>query len=388
MVEFAGVVHLPISGDVNSLTLFASMLSGTLRAWPEDMDPSDAVTEAVEHGVAPLLARRIGREPQRWPAAFVEGLDRALRGEVALAAIRERAITAVLDALTAGGVRALVIKGAHLAHTVYESAYLRPRRDTDLLIAETDQERTREILERSGDTYVPHVSGSLVMPQFHYRREDRSGVADQLDVHWRLTVPQAFDALPLLDELWERSTPISALGPAARAPSLADALLIACVHQAAHHSDGCALKWIVDVQRLAERLSVREAESFVERATRARVCAVAGRPLSLAHDLLGARLTPPLHSLANEPVGNDELSAAYLSPVGSVRGLTLDLRALHGWSARTRLLREHLFPPRAYMRAYAPHTRWPMPALYFRRIVHGAARWLAAATTTRAAGSG
>jgi Uncharacterised nucleotidyltransferase len=363
---------------MNNLTLVAAMVSGTLRAWPEEMDPGDAVAEAVDHGVAPLVARTIGRTPQMWPPAFIEGVDRAARGEVALAAIREPALAAVLNALAAGGVRALVIKGAHLAHTVYESAYLRPRQDTDLLIAETDRNRTREILEACGYAYVPHISGSLVMPQFHFRREDPSGVADQLDVHWRIAVPQAFCALPLLDELWERSTPIPALGPAARGPSSRDALLISCSHQAAHHSDGCALKWIVDVQRLAERLSDREAESFVERATRARVRAVAGRALLLARDLLGARLAPPLAALADLPLDTRELSAAYLSPVGPVRGLALDLRALSSLRARTRLLREHLFPSPAYMRASASNPRWLMPALYVRRIVTGTAKWLAA----------
>jgi hypothetical protein len=361
---------------MTSLTVFAAMLSGRLRGWPEEMDPIDAVAEAVEHGVAPLLAAKIGRAGNGWPAAFVDGIDRAARGEVALAAIRDPALSAILDALSAGGVRALVIKGAHLAHAVYDAAYLRPRRDTDLLIAETDIECTREILERGGFQRVPHVSGAFVMPQFHYRRDDRSGATEHLDVHWRLAVPHAFSALPLLDEVWERSTPIAALGLAARGPSLADALLIACAHHAAHHSDGCALKWIVDVQRLAERLSDGDAERFVERATRARVRAVAGWTLSLARDLLGARLPTTLASLAGESVATRELSAEYLSPVRPVQGLALDLRALDGWSARTRLLLDHLFPPPAYMRASAPDRRWPLPALYVRRAVTGAARWL------------
>jgi Uncharacterised nucleotidyltransferase len=357
-------------------TLFAPMLSGALRAWPEEaQDPGEAVEEAIAHGVAPLLAQTIGRGERGWPAPFAAGLVAATRGEIALAGIRERALTGVLEALAAGGVRVLVIKGAHLAYVLYESPELRPRWDTDLLIDEADRERTREILERRGYAYVPHVSGSLVMPQFHFRREERSGAADQLDVHWRLVVPHAFSALPLFSELWNRSMPIPAFGPRVRGPSLADALLIACAHQAAHHSEWRALIWVVDVQRLAERLSSGEAEWFVERATRARVRAVAGRALSLARDLLGARLPPPLASLAREPVDMAEPSAAYLSPVGPIQGLALDLRALDGWSARTRLLREHLFPPRAYMRAYAPDTRWPLPALYVRRAVTGAARW-------------
>jgi hypothetical protein len=362
---------------VTSLTVFAAMLSGALRDWPDGMDPLEAVGDAVEHGVAPLLAT-LGRARERWPAPFVDGLNAAARGELALAAVREPGLAAVLDALAAGGVRALAIKGAHLAHAVYDSAYLRPRSDTDLLITESDIERTRGILERCRFDRVPHVSGTLVMPQFHYRREDRSGAIEHLDVHWRLAVPHAFSALPMLDELWERSTAIPALGPAARGPSLADALLIACAHQAAHHSAWRALIWIVDVHRIAERLSDGEAEAFVERATRARVRAVSGRALSLARDLLGAHFPPPLVSLAAEPVDAGEPSAAYLSPVGPVRGLALDLRALSGWSARTRLLREHLFPTPTYMRAYAPGSRWPVPALYLRRMVSGAARWLTA----------
>jgi hypothetical protein len=363
---------------VNSLTLFAGMLTGTLRGWPDGVDPDDAVGEAIEHGVAPLLAAKIRRARETWPAPFVDGLDAARRGELALAAVREPTLLAVLETLAAGGVRALVIKGAHLAHAVYDAAYLRPRCDTDLLIAEKDIERTREILERSGFERLPHVSGALVMPQFHYRKDDRSGATEHLDVHWRLAVPHAFSALPMLAELWDGSSSIPALGPAARGPSLADALLIACVHQAAHHSKWRALIWVVDVQRIAERLSDCEAERFIEHATRARVRAVAGRALSLARDLLGARLPGSLASLATEPVNPGELSAAYLAPVGPVRGLALDLRALSGWNARTRLLREHLFPSPTYMHAYASGSRWPVPALYLRRMVSGAARWLTA----------
>ena len=137
-------------------TLFAPILSGALRAWPEEApDPGDAVEEAIAHGVAPLLAQTIGRGARGWPAPFAAGLVAAARGEVALAGIRERALTGVLEALAAGGVRVLVIKGAHLAYVLYESPELRPRWDTDLLIDEADRERTREILERLGTPTCP-----------------------------------------------------------------------------------------------------------------------------------------------------------------------------------------------------------------------------------------
>ncbi|MGH9315351.1 MAG: nucleotidyltransferase family protein, partial [Vicinamibacterales bacterium] len=247
-----------------TVALLAAILCGAATSWPgEAPDPEDVVEAAVAHGVAPLLARAIGRAGGAWPRAFFDGLADAARGETALAVVRERALTPVLEALGAGGIRVLLIKGAHLAYAVYESPEFRPRSDTDLLIDETDRDRTRAILERLGCAPVPHVSGELVMPQFHFRRDDRSGAAHHLDVHWRLAVPQAFSALPALADLWDASMPIPALGPTARGPSLADALLVACAHRAAHHSAASALIWIVDVQRIAERVSETEAARFV-----------------------------------------------------------------------------------------------------------------------------
>jgi hypothetical protein len=56
--------------------------------------------------------------------------------------------------------------------------------------------------------------------------------------------------------------------------------------------------------------------------------------------------------------------------------LAADLRALAGWRARARLLREHLFPRRDYLRTLEGRLgNAPAPLLYARRIVRGASRW-------------
>ena len=56
--------------------------------------------------------------------------------------------------------------------------------------------------------------------------------------------------------------------------------------------------------------------------------------------------------------------------------LISDLRALSGWPSRLRLLREHIFPPRAYMRAaYGTTTDGWLPVLYIWRVARGAAQW-------------
>jgi hypothetical protein len=365
--------------------LLARILRGDVNTWPPDApDPAEAVRIAEHQGVAPLLSRTIGRDTDAWPRVFVEGLRTAAHAQTALALARRAELVRVLRCLMGTKVRALVIKGAHLAFTVYESPELRPRLDTDLLIDESDVDRARDAFARLGYRVVPHVTGTLVMPQFHMLREEPSGFSHQFDVHWRLAVPQAFSELPLLSELWERSAPVASLGPGARGPGLPDALLISCAHRAAHHSEGGLLIWIVDVQRIAERLTEAEAAEFVERASRARITSVAGQALALARDLLGANLGTPLAALADAAPDPGEPSAPYVSHVGAVRGLAIDLRSLTGWRPRFRLLREHLLPPPAYMRgAYAPDSRWPLPALYLRRAVVGAARWLSAGRGSR-----
>ncbi len=70
-------------------------------------------------------------------------------------------------------------------------------------------------------------------------------------------------------------------------------------------------------------------------------------------------------------------SAIYLDDgLRKVDILMSDLRCLPSWRARLRLLREHLFPPAAFMLAsYAVSNRPALPFLYAHRILGGAARW-------------
>jgi hypothetical protein len=56
--------------------------------------------------------------------------------------------------------------------------------------------------------------------------------------------------------------------------------------------------------------------------------------------------------------------------------LLSDVTALPDWRARARLVKEHVFPPAAYMReAYGISGRGWLPALYIWRFATGARRW-------------
>lgn len=57
-------------------------------------------------------------------------------------------------------------------------------------------------------------------------------------------------------------------------------------------------------------------------------------------------------------------------PPGSPANARPDLRALPGWRAPTRLLREHLLPSADYMRIKYAGVDHPLPVLYLRRILN------------------
>jgi hypothetical protein len=57
--------------------------------------------------------------------------------------------------------------------------------------------------------------------------------------------------------------------------------------------------------------------------------------------------------------------------------LISDLRSLPTWRQRTRLVREHLFPPPGYvLQHYGARSAALLPAYYLHRLVAGAGRWL------------
>lgn len=111
---------------------------------------------ALVHGVAPLLADRLGGGPA-WPR-----LDRGLRGYLAeqldLNSRRMALILADLAeiqrAASAAGVELLPLKGAALAASYYPAPGLRPMADLDLLVRPADERRLAATMAELGFALV------------------------------------------------------------------------------------------------------------------------------------------------------------------------------------------------------------------------------------------
>ena len=296
---------------------------------------------------------------------------RSVAGEL----VRAHEIAQVLESLAGRQVFPILLKGTALAYTVYLSPSMRPRLDTDLLIARDHVAATREVLSRRGYIEATMTDGEFVFGQFPMAKVDRWGVEHVFDIHWRISSQSLFASVLTYDELDADAIMVPALGAYARAAASAHALLLACVHPVMHHRNTERLIWFRDIDLLVRRMSNEELDRFVHLALRKRMARICAHQLSIAveqhHSPVPAMVMTRLRSASSA-----EPAAVYLRPHRRWHHeLLWNLRNLPSWSDRRQLLREVLVPNAEYMlEAYRLGSggRLLLPVLYAHRCAYGA----------------
>ena len=368
---------MPEAGDTLSETLLASALRGQRLPTPPRAEWAELLASADEHGVLPLLADAAAAA--RWDPDLLAAMRPSVAAEIALSLVRERELGRVLASLATAGITPLLLKGAHLAFTLYPSPDRRPRLDTDLLIREKDRDRLKSCLASLGYSPTPHVTGEVAFTQFHYRRIDESGASHALDIHWRIAVPKLFADRLTYDDLRRDAVAVPRLGPHALAPSPPFALLVACLHRTAHHGTTTRLLWLYDIHLLATTFSDRDWHTVVERAELCGLSPVIAAGLEHAAARLGTPSPPSVlgRLRAASVVIEPDMLAFLRGAPSQIQVAASDWRRISGASARLQFLREHLFPPASYMRhRYHLSSRAVLPFLYAHRAVTGAVKWL------------
>jgi hypothetical protein len=341
-----------------------------LTGAPEALTP-EILAAARRHRLLYLLAE------MGLPVGTAPELPRELRQAAALDALEETDLRGLLDALAAGGVKALVLKGAALAHMIYPAPHLRPRVDTDLLISRGELEAAERVFTSQGWSRPAERSSELAAAQRHYVKPGPASAPRHLDVHWRIANTRLFGDALSFDELWTRAVPVPALGAGARAARLTDALLVASLHRVAHHDDDVDLLWLWDIHLLASRLSAEDHVELVATASRAGLTGVCAHGLDLVSAAFGTAAAAPLAArLRAAGRGRTEPASQFIGGVRRITMLRTDLAALDGWQPRLRLIAEHVFPSRRYMRTLYPG--WPDGLLwmaYADRVARGAPGW-------------
>lgn len=360
-------------------TLLAA-LRGESPAWPWDPAGGPAAARllalAAAHGVEALLFHRL--RGAAWPAEVLAALRERSVAQAVWELKHQQLLAQLLPRLAAERVQPVLIKGTALAYTLYPDPALRTRSDTDLLIRPDDREPLHRALLAAGFRAVPVVSGEFVSYQASYARREASGL-HALDVHWRINNSEVLSQLFTYEELRGSAVAVPALAPHAWAPALPHALLIACMHMAAHRSvpylpgtvDGepDRLIWLADLDLLARRLAPPQWAQALEMGTGKGLLPVLRETLALCEAAWHTPLPPEVrNALAHARPGR---ASAYLA-AGRARQRWMDWMALPDSRARLRLLRETVFPPASYMRERFGAA--PLPWLYLRRAWRGVAR--------------
>ena len=339
----------------------AAALRGRASDWPDPLS-RDEVNAIVAHGMAPLVYAS---------AALPQLRNEAMRA-AAHEPLRASDLAEVLAALAARGVQPLITKGTALAYDIYTAPELRPRSDTDLLIAREDLSALRETMLSRGFEEVPSSGDEHGLRQAVFTRAP--GMV--YDVHWAATNVPAFDAVLHYDDLRTRAIALPSLGPHARGLSHVDALLMACIHRVAHHHDSDRLIWLVDIALLRDRMTADEHRVFWRQAADGHVVAVCSRSIELADEWMSRA---PRHRaegyLSREEIERDEPTRAVLNHEMTYgRVMVANLRALP-WPARLRRLRQLAFPPAEFMRSrFKTRSSLLLPLLYVYRGLRGITR--------------
>ena len=349
-----------------------SQLCAILRGESKDLPAGEGGERLLEmarfHRVDRLVRWRTGQ------------VDDEARAEALLDEVHVRELNRVLASLDQRGVIPLVLKGAALAHTHYEESWHRSRIDSDVLVPADERQTTFDVLADLGYWRPPAISGDLVTYQAQFVRSSAGGQEHVLDVHWRVANPQLVADVITYDELASRACTISVRGQSMRTPCPVDALLVACVHRAAHHDDADDLLWIYDLHLIAARFTRTDWGDVVRYASDRGVRALCVRGLEMSVERFHTVVPPDVLERLSAVGRPLERSSVYVKQdMRRVDRLMIDLRAL-GPHASVRLLWEHVMPPSDYIGAkYHVRHRALLPAFYVRRVVEGLSKWFARA---------
>ncbi len=351
---------------------------------PRDRTPPDALScdpaalcdAALHHGVLPLIADRLAGDPRLTPA-LRDRLDDAARLAVVDDLVQSYELARLLAATARAGLRPIVIKGAHLAHAYYPRPDLRPRVDSDLLIAPEDDPAVAAVLTSLGYARVAQSDGGLLSYQTTWTLARDGAPRHVVDLHRRLTNAGPFGAALSYATAAAEAVPVPSLGEHARGLAPAHALLVACVHPIAHHPDDWRLIWAHDIREIARRLTPASWRAFGEAAQFGRVTAACRTSLTRTMAIWTIDVAPHIWTCLTTANETDE--GPYLQAGRRhVHRIWADLQAQRSWRDRVQLLRQHVFPPAEYMRqVYAPSSPAPLSWLYARRAWRGAQKWFA-----------
>jgi hypothetical protein len=376
--------NLRVLDTASSIDAFTcAALRGKSPEWPWGCD-AEAISQALQradfHGICALLYQ--SPRPADWPPQFVQSLRQRAVQLSLWEASHQAVLSGTLAELQAAGIEPVLFKGTALAYSLYRGA-VRERGDSDLIIPHAARQRTHALLQSLGWERSVGVSGEFISYQATYTRRTGDGLAHALDLHWKINNSEVLSRLFDYEDLRLAARHLPTLCSVALGVSNVHALLIACLHRATHRTnpyfvDGVAhytdkrLIWLADIHLLAQQFCADDWREFVSHANGKGLAEVSLDGLEQSRLHLGTEI-PAFVLLGLKEAGPRATASVYLRS-GKRAQQWMDFRALRTLPDRVALVRELLFPSPLYMRAKFGDQSAPLPWLYLKRVIGGAAK--------------
>lgn len=364
--------------DIDSL--LAARLGKGRSEGPEAVhgDLADGIWQRVQfHGIALALCEAPGALD-----GMPEQLRERVRDEARLQVLWEEThrslMRQVFSALSEADVSCLVFKGTGLAYSVYDNPAVRRRGDSDLLIRHADLETTREVFRALGLS----KSESTSLGQEVWLSDPKGGFIHAIDLHWEVIGPPALRGMMSVEQCFARSIALPGLAPDARTLDHVFSLVREAINHALHgvygyfvgdelQLAGDRIVWRMDTHLIAENLADEEWRELVEMSSRLGIASLLSQELCKAQETFGTRVPEEVAAALASCDAKGSLQR-YMSSTSEFGRLRMNLQACRKWRDFAELATSHLFPAPERMRVLVPTRRsWPLPVLYFYRIVRG-----------------
>lgn len=246
---------------------------------------------AVAARAVPVVARRVrGALGGRLPGGAADLGRLAMVEEFELLRMDER-LAETIGAFAAAGIPAVLLKGAALARSVYQSIVDRPMLDLDVLVPAGETDAARAAAQTAGwvwkhdRRYAPFFSTHHHLPPLR----DGRGTRALLELHTGL-FPAGNPFVLEADAVAQRGVAVRGGARGILVPSAEDHLVYLCAHWVwSHMMNGGAWRALRDVAALTERAGV-DWELCAARARQARATTCVYWTLRLAQRMAGVEV--------------------------------------------------------------------------------------------------
>lgn len=265
----------------------------------------------------------------------------------------------------------LLMKGTALSFQLYSNPGLRPCIDIDVFIKEEQIAEFLELLQHLGFKTDFTGEKSVICSQFNATKFTDCGHPIVLDVHYQINNQAEYARYFKFPEMYANSVSVTGISSEARALSLGDAYILACIHLQGHYAVGEPIKrvWLYDIHLLLQAMDIEHQKHVLKLIDSTSVDNICAYWTHVVSSHFKTKIPDILQEKLDDIVRQNP--GRFLNDVSSVMQLWSQFYYLENMRSRLIFLRQLFCPPKKYMRTKYPESKLWVGFLYLRRIITG-----------------